>query len=41
VQRDVLPQALTGQLVTVENDDYAIAVDGAVYPLSPLKGSSP
>lgn len=41
LHRETLPQGLTGRLVTIENDDYAIALDGAVYRLSPGKESSP
>ncbi len=34
LHRETVPQALSGDLVTIDNEDYAIAIDGAVYRLS-------
>lgn len=39
--RETIPQMLSGILVTIDNDDYAVAIDGAVYRLSSMMEASP
>lgn len=39
--RETLPQSLSGELATVDGDDYTVAIDGAVYRLSDPMEVSP
>lgn len=41
LQRETLPQMLSGELVTIDGEDYALAIDGAVYRLGSVMETTP